>query len=249
MMEEHGKSYDLSFLENLSSLKNIRVNHIGELDNIEVLNNMPNLYFADLTFQEESRIIASIPELQKINNRNLNIAINSNSNLETDDATTFLDEIKKIKVNRIYFSEMYKNVVIENPIELGKSVTYTFNEINPWFEEYLLNSNSIFYNESFRLISNSENVIIDNDNKTITLNTNNFNESNWNSVDISYYYVINFDTINGEEWGEDVEKFSLTYQIIETGDTNSAIYIPDSNLRQLFLDAYDIDGEDRKSVV
>ncbi len=169
-------TYDLSFMQNLNSLGEVWFNHVGGIQNIEVINSMPNLFFVEFAFENETYITNNLNELSKINNSNLNLSINSNSDLITDRPEDLIDDIKTINVNRIYFKEMYKDIIVEAPIKIGGQKTYTFNEINPWFEGHFLNSNSIFYNPVFSLTSDSDNIVVDNENKTITINTNGITE-------------------------------------------------------------------------
>ena len=235
-------TYDLSFMQNLNLLGEVWFNHVGGIQNIEVINSLPNLFFIEFAFENESYITANLSELFKIDRSNLNLSINSNSDLETDRPEDLIDDIKTINVNRIYFKEMYKNIHIQEPLELGGEKTYTFNEINPWIGEYILNPDSIFYNGVFLLTSDSDNIVVDNENKTITINTNGITEPGYCSGYLRYIYEIDFDAINDSTYGTTPGSFVLSFQVINQGGTD-VVYIADRNLRQLLLDYYDIDND------
>ncbi len=198
--------FDGYILRNMAKLEDLEILNYGSFRSIQRLNEISTLKILDFTFHDMN-IITELKRLSGLNKTILKLEYLEEA--EDEEIDSFAEELESVGVKNIFFKNLYKDIVIEEPIKIGKQKTFTFDEINPYFNKYMLNRNSKHYNQDFELYAKSSNVIIDNDKKTVTIKSEETDEEGLQTVDVMYVYYI-------DRRYPDYE-FKISYTLAEDG--------------------------------
>ena len=122
-------------------------------------------------------------------------------------------------------------------VECSTEKIIKWEDISPFIKAYLTEEN-IFYNKDFQIIkdqySDNQNIIIDEQNKTITIKAT---EPGIQSQNLNTKLVYD----NGNDYSQN--SLIITWSNIVEGDKTKVINISDSNLRQFLLENNDVDND------
>ena len=228
--------FDITQLKKLTFSTNYNPDNTIDFDGIQNLK--------DLEYLEFSGNICNMSNLEKIdkleNLKTLKINYNSYSYNNLDDKTKreteIIDMLEKFKYPQIILSYSGMSVDLKG-IECGKTKTIKLEDISPIYKAYL-NKNSKLHCKEFTIKKydndQNKNIIVDDENKTITIKADNEIKKEYANISFSIKYADN-NTFGGS--------ISFSWQNYKLADSQKEINIPDQNLKQLLLEKYDVDAD------
>ena len=229
--------FDFSYLQNMSDLRNLSMSNVSHVSNCDAINDKLAMNYIYIGFKNINAVNNSMTELQKINRPDDLIII---LEIYTDPDDRMLDLtselLEDVNVQGIYLESQYRQKYIEDKIAIGKSKEFTFDEINPFLNKYILNPDSVFYNSNPNFTpSRADRLSMDLVNKTITISAENEEEPNnayeWFNYQYDTGYYLRY-----------TDTMAISYSISVDGDHETEINIPDQELKRALKDFYDADG-------
>lgn len=228
--------FDITQLKKLTFSTNYNPDNTIDFDGIQNLK--------DLEYLEFSGNICNISNLEQIDKleslKTLKINYNSYSYNNLDDKTKreteIIDMLEKFKYPQIILSYSGMSVDLKG-VECGKTKTIKLEDISPIYKAYL-NKNSKLHCKEFTIKKydndQNKNIIVDDENKTITIKADNEIKKEYANISFSIKYADN-NTFGGS--------ISFSWQNYKLADSQKEINIPDQNLKQLLLEKYDVDAD------
>ena len=229
--------FDFSYLQDMADLRHLSISNISKVSNCDAINDKLAMNYMYLGFVNINAVNNSIAELQKINRPSdfiIIIDIYSDPDDRSLDLTS--EQLEDVNVQGIYMDAQYRQKYIEDKIRIGTSKEFTFDEINPFLNKYILNPQSVFYNSNPDFApSRADRLSMDLVNKKITINAVNETEPGNAYEWFNYQY-------NTEYYLRYTDTMSISYSISVDGDHDTEINIPDQELKRYLKDFYDADG-------
>ena len=231
-------------LWNITQLKKLTFSTNYNPDNTIDFDGIQNL--KDLEYLEFSGNICNISNLEQIDKleslKTLKINYNSYSYNNLDDKTKreteIIDMLEKFKYPQIILSYSGMSVDLKG-VECGKTKTIKLEDISPIYKAYL-NKNSKLYCREFTIkkydYDQNNNIIVDDENKTITIKADNEIKKEYANISFSIKYADN--NMSGGS-------INFSWQSYKLVDSQKEINIPDQNLKQLLLEKYDVDADQK----
>ena len=233
-------NFDCSVLENMENLQRVELSNVVTITKCNTLNGLINLQYFDLGFGTTDTLISNSAQIIKINNPTLKLFIETYSSETDEKINNAANSIKSTKVNNIMYSNLYRQTYLEEQVPLGGSKEFTFDQINPFLNRYILNSSSVFYNANPQFTaSNPSKLSIDMVNKKITINATDETEPGNRYEWFRYSYTKGIYDYTSQ--------MAISYYVSVDGDhdTDLSSEITDPELRRLLLNNYDKDGNEK----
>ena len=136
------------------------------------------------------------------------------------------------------FDDLYRQTYLEEQVPMGSSRQFTFDQINPFLNKYILNPNSVFYNEDPDFTASQSSVLsMDLANKIVTINATAEVEPGGRYEWFTYQY--------NKGLAQYRRQFPISYFVSAEGDHDTELgadKIPDPELRRFLRNNYDKDG-------
>ena len=234
---DHGNDveFDLSYIQDMSELTNFELTNVNSLTNCDGLNGLTSLTKVNIRFSNVISLLNSITELRKIN-RPDDLTLFIGLGITPDDPIidNVATELETLNVKGIFLYELLRQAYLQESIPVGKSRVFTFDEVNPFLNKYLLNPESKFYisNQNF-IPSTNDALEMDMANKTIKVKSRQ-NDQVESKLE---WFTLTYESMDYMQY--------ISYEVVIEGDHDTEIPIPDSNLKSYLLNNCDADHNDK----